>query len=326
MTNDKPRHDKLFRKALENPIVAHEFIEAHLPEEILKIIDTKTLKLEKESFIELDLTNSISDVLFSCKIDSVNNTEGYDDGYIYLLLEHQSTTEHLMAFRLFKYMINICDRYMTENPRAKHLPLIYPLVLYNGTASYNVPRNLWDLFCNKTLAKQFWTEDYQLVNVHDIPDEELKKRVWSGILEFFLKHIHERQLLKRWQQIAAILPEITKVSIGHDYIKMILYYTLTGIDQNDKIELEKLLITTLNKEKGAELMTSLAQAWKEEGIEIGIQDGIKLGEARGEARGEAKLKEEKNMIVKNLLKAGLTNDLIAKSTGLTIEEIEKLKF
>jgi len=30
--------------------------------------------------------------------------------------------------------------------------------------------------------------------------------------------------------------------------------------------------------------------------------------------------------VKNLLKAGLANDLIAKSTGLTIEEIEKLKF
>jgi hypothetical protein len=46
-------------------------------------------------------------------------------------------------------------------------------------------------------------------------------------LEFFLKHRHdERQLLKRWQQIADILPELTKVSIGYDYIEMILHYTL----------------------------------------------------------------------------------------------------
>jgi hypothetical protein len=41
-------------------------------------------------------------------------------------------------------------------------------------------------------------------------------------LEFFLKHRHERQLLKRWQQIADILSELTKVSIGYDYIEMIL--------------------------------------------------------------------------------------------------------
>ena len=82
-------------------------------------------------------------------------------------------------------------------------------------------------------------------------------------MEFFLKHRHERQLLKRWQQIADILPELTKVSIGYDYIEMILHYTLTSIDQSDKIELEKMLINTLNKEKGVELMTSLAQSCKE---------------------------------------------------------------
>ncbi|WP_316354188.1 Rpn family recombination-promoting nuclease/putative transposase [Candidatus Trichorickettsia mobilis] len=47
----------------------------------------------------------------------------------------------------------------------------------------------------------------------------------------------------------------------------------------------------------------------------------KYGEkARAEGRAE-----EKIVIAKNLLKSGLTNDLIAASTGLTIEEINKLK-
>ncbi len=49
-----------------------------------------------------------------------------------------------------------------------------------------------DLFANNKLAKELWISDYQLVNVHEIPDEEFKQRIWSGILEFFLKHIHER--------------------------------------------------------------------------------------------------------------------------------------
>ena len=41
--------------------------------------------------------------------------------------------------------------------------------------------------------------------------------------------------------------------------------------------------------------------------------------------GEKARAEEKIIIAKNLLKSGLTNDLIAASTGLTIEEINKLK-
>jgi predicted transposase/invertase (TIGR01784 family) len=55
---------------------------------------------------------------------------------------------------------------------------------------------------------------------------------------------------------------------------------------------------------------------------IGKQEGKAEGEAKGKAKGKA---EEKNMIAKNLLKAGLSNDLIAESTGLSVEEIAKLK-
>ena len=314
MTTQKPKHDQLFRKSLENPIVAYELLQAHLPQEVLAIIDTSTLKLEKESFIEHNLTASIADVLFSVKFNG-------NDGFIYLLLEHQSSPDHFMAFRLFKYMVNICDQYMTRHPKTKNLPLIYPLIIYNGTKSYNAPRNLWDLFNNEILAKKFWTEDHKIVNVHDIPDEEFKTRIWSGILEFFLKHRHEKQLLKRWQEIADILPELTKISIGYDYIEMILHYTLTSIDKNDKIELEKMLINTLNQEKGEDLMTSLAQAWKEEGIEIGILDGVKIGKQEGIKLGKAEGKAE---LIQMMLNTGNSVDDIAKVTGLSVDEIQKL--
>ena len=180
----KLKHDKMFRKALENPIVAYEFFNAHLPKEIKDLIYFPSLEMKNTTFVEASLKDSISDVLFSCKFDK-------QDGYLYLLAEHQSKPDHFMAFRLFKYMINICDRYLIENPKSKTLPLIYPIVFYNGQEQYNVSKNLWDLFSNNKLAKDIWGNNYQLINVHEIPDEEFKQRAWSGILEFFLKHIHD---------------------------------------------------------------------------------------------------------------------------------------
>jgi len=319
MTPDKPKHDEIFRKSMENPIVAKEFLATHLPKDVLVLIDSTTVKLEKDSFIEPDLSETISDVLFSVKFN-------YQDGYIFLLLEHQSTVDKMMAVRLFKYMINICDLYLTTNPKAKSLPVIYPLIIYNGKKKYNASLNIWNLFSHPDLARGFGTNDCQLINVHDIPDEELKEKVWSGILLFFLKHIHERQLLKRWQEISYLLPKLSKITIGYDHIRNLLQYTLIFIEQNDKIELEKILKNSLTKEKGEELMPSIAQVWKEEGIQIGLQDGIKIGEARGEAKGRAEGRVEAMKVIAKtmLLKHNTINEII-ELTGLSKKQIERLK-
>ncbi|BFD46787.1 MAG: Rpn family recombination-promoting nuclease/putative transposase [Rickettsia endosymbiont of Sergentomyia squamirostris] len=298
MTTKRSKHDQIFRKAMENPLVAHEFLNAHLPKHIKALIDFPSLKFENTSFVELNLRDSISDVLFSAKFDG-------KDGYLFLLVEHQSSADHFMTFRLLRYMLNICDRYLTLNPKAKSLPLIYPVIFFNGAGDYNAPRNLWELFEDNLLAKEIWTNDYQIVNVNDIPDEQLKQRVWSGIFEFFAKHIRERDLLRRWQEIAYMLPELVKVSIGYNYIELLLCYTLTRINKEDKLELEKLLTSKLNQETGTRLMGSLAQHWEQ------------IGEARGEARGEAKL-------IRMLMRKGSSVKEIATMTDLPISKINEL--
>lgn len=286
MTAKNPKTDEIFKKSMENPLVAQEFINTYLSQDVLKTIDTKTLKLEKETYIEDDLKKSFSDVLLSCK---VNN----QDGFLFLLLEQQSTSERFMAFRLIKYMINICSQYLIKNPKAKRLPVVIPHIIYNGKKKYRAARNVWDLFNNPELAKRFWMNDYPLINVHDIPDEELKEKIWSGILLFFLKHIHQRQLLKSWQEISDILPKLAKIDLGYDHIRNLLQYSLTFIDQNDKIELEKMLSNNLSKEAGGELMTSVAQVWKEEGKA-----------------------EEKIAIAKKMLAKGANVDFVFAVTGL----------
>ncbi len=72
---------KLF---LRQPDTARDFLAFHLPAPIHALCDMKTLKLESSSFIDDDLRESYSDVLWSVKTEQ-------GPGYIYCLIEHQST-------------------------------------------------------------------------------------------------------------------------------------------------------------------------------------------------------------------------------------------
>ena len=124
-------HDSLFKKALTHPQAAKEFLDIYLPLKIRKLVDTSTVKLEKDTFIDEDLKASYTDVLFSVKIDK-------QDGFIYILAEHQSKPEHFMSFRLLKYMVRILDHYKAQNLEATHLPMILPLVIYNGKQKFQL--------------------------------------------------------------------------------------------------------------------------------------------------------------------------------------------
>ena len=59
-----------------------EVIENYLPKELTKIINTKELEIVKDSFIDKELQNSFSDMIY--KVDINNNP-----GYLYLLFEHK---------------------------------------------------------------------------------------------------------------------------------------------------------------------------------------------------------------------------------------------
>ncbi len=81
---------------------------------------------------------------------------------------------------------------------------------------------------------------------------------------------------------------------------------------------------TEREEKG------IAACYKEEGLregfDLGKAEGFDLGKADGLAEGKAEGKAERNVeIATNLLKSGVSIDIIMESTGLSKEEIEHLR-
>lgn len=158
-------HDAAFKQFLTNPVTARDFMELHLPEKLQVLCDLGTLKLESGSFVEESLRPYYSDVLYSLKT-------AVGEGYVHVLIEHQSTPDRCMAFRLLRYAVALMQRHLDAGH--KTLPLVIPVLFYAGKRSpYPYSTNWLQLFASRSLAEQLYSSDFPLVDVTVIPDDEI---------------------------------------------------------------------------------------------------------------------------------------------------------
>jgi predicted transposase YdaD len=143
-------------------------------------------------------------------------------------------------------------------------------------------------------------------------------------------------MLKLWQNIFEKLPEAVKIDKehGYSYIKDLLWYVDGKLSIEKRDALSGLMIEHLPKNDGEDIMQTIADSYREEGVNKGItqgiaigkKDGIAIGEAKGEARGEARGANTKAMeIVQRMLKEKTDIKFIASVTGLSTDEILKLQ-
>lgn len=120
-------HDALFKSFLTHPDTARDFMEIHLPKDLRELCDLDSLKLESASFVDEKLRALHSDILWSVKTRK-------GDGYIYVVIEHQSREDIHMAFRLMRYSMAVMQRHI-EHDKRRPLPLVIPMLFYHGSRS-----------------------------------------------------------------------------------------------------------------------------------------------------------------------------------------------
>lgn len=261
--------DKLFKQAMSNIKVATDFFQAHLPQEILEQSDLTTLRLEKNSFVDDSFKNLEADVIYQVKIKE-------KDSFFYLLCENQSEVDPMIAFRLLVYTVDLLKFYRKQHPKSSLLPVVYPLVVYSGEKPWDAPRVVFDLFHQPALAKAFFLNAYQLIDICRVQDEALRQRTLSGIVEFALKNKRIYDLEKFLKSLFPWLNEV-EIQAGSDFAKIILRYTANSLDAHGKdLYLEK-ANNYLSSNLQGEVMT-LAQEFREEGIKVGVQQGLQQGE------------------------------------------------
>ena len=196
MTTSTP-HDAVFKQFLYHPDTARDFLDIYLPSTLRELCDLQTLKLESGSFIEDSLRASYSDVLWSLKTN-----EG--DGYIYVVIEHQSSPDAHMAFRLMRYAMAAMQRHLDAGH--KTLPLVIPMLFYHGALSpYHFSLCWLDEFDDPIVARQLYSATFPLVDITVIPDDEIMQHRRIALLELMQKHIRKRDLMGLVEQLVSLL-------------------------------------------------------------------------------------------------------------------------
>ncbi|EDW3152982.1 Rpn family recombination-promoting nuclease/putative transposase [Salmonella enterica] len=307
--HNRPGHDGLFKLFLREPDTARDFLAVHLPADIRAQVRLDTLKLEPGSFVDQKLRELHSDVLYS-----VETAEGHA-GYIYCLVEHQSTADRMMAWRMMRYSMAVMDAHLKKGNDT--LPVVVPLLFYQGTVRpYPYSTDWMDCFDAPALAREVYSRPWPLVDVSVMEDSDLQSHRRMALLELVQRDI-------RHSDAASLLRDVVQLirlaGNTREQVEAVLCYIIYNGMTSESITPFLYELAGEIPEYKELIMGTIAQQLKEEGIQLGIQQGIEQGIEQARLVAQQKLLETAYALLDN----GVSLDVVIKSTGLSRETLEQ---
>jgi len=300
-------HDKCFKEIMGDVKIATSFIENYLPSEIFKLVDLKNLQPEKDSFIEKELKDIYSDLLFKTKINN-------KDAYLYFLFEHKSYTDKRVGVQLLKYITSIWEQ-KTNKEKINMLPVIIPIVIYQGKSAWNKGFSLSSQiegYADLPDNIKRYIPDFPY-NLYDfsIPGKEeirgtLELMIYLKLIKIIFIEDHD-EFLEEIKHIARLFEKL-HILTKRDFFEKLIMYILSARDDVNENDIKK-VVQEVSRE-GSDVVMTAAERLRQEGLQEGIQKGVQ---------------NEKIQTAKNLIKIGMDDEQIFEITGLPISEIQKLR-
>lgn len=293
-------HDAVFKQFLRHADTARDFLDIHLPPALRKMCDLDTLTLASGSFIEENLRAYYSDVLWALKTAA-------GEGYIYVVIKHQSSPDAFMAFRLMRYAIAAMQRHLDNGH--KTLPLVIPILFYHGVATpYPWSLSWLDMFADPALAKQLYTGPFPLMDITVVPDDEIVQHRRVALLELMQKHIRQRDLLGIVEHLTAILLN----GYANDRQLKTLFNYL--IHSGKALRLGKFIREVAQRvPQHKEKLMTIAERLREVGRRQGKREGLEKGRLEGVEEGQ---RAEALRIAQTMLAEGMALEMVLRITGL----------
>lgn len=151
------------------------------------------------------------------------------------------------------------------------------------------------------------------------------------MLELLQKHIRQRDMMEISEQLVRIL------SLGYTnrrQFKTLLNYMLQAGNAADPVAFLRKLAQKVPLKPHKETLMNIAQFLEERGRKEGVLQGMKAGmekglqkgrkEGRNEGRNEGQ-QEAAKRIARAMLEDGLEPSQVAKLTGLSLQQLDKLQ-
>lgn len=291
-------HDTTFKKLFGEIEIAKDIIEKNLPKEVLDQLDMNTLKKLDGSFINEDLKQTFTDILYGIEIDG-------KDAYVSLLFEHKSYPDKQGIFQLAGYVIDAWREMIKKNK--DELPVIIPIIVYHGKPSWNYKKDMRDMIPDFDLLPEYLKEmlpvlKHEFIDIGEYSEEDIMqyKPLTRIVLRSFKYIYDDKDTLVEMFIISVdeIQYAVTEEVFNRVIDTLLLYYSSVNKEVSEEDIVRK--IQELGG-KGGEIMTILEKRH---------EDGIEKGKIE---------------IVKELIKMGSETDFIVKATKLSKEQVEEIR-
>ena len=201
-------HDSLFRAALEDPGRAADFLRCHLPARIRRDFADEPPEILDASFVDDSLGNQQSDRLLRVKLRNGGRA------YVHAVIEHASSVDPSMAFRLLRYRVRVWEREMETTGVRDRLPPVYAVVVYHGKARWTAPRSVLDMVDGPpALRSQLRGFGYQLRDIARMRSDRLAEHPeLKGVLLTLKYEYRDRVAPRVVLRIEELVPEETKLA------------------------------------------------------------------------------------------------------------------
>jgi predicted transposase/invertase (TIGR01784 family) len=260
-----------------------------LPAPVVAAIDWDTVVLESGSFIDPDLADRHSDLLFSAQLR--------DDGsgppvLLYLVLEHQSTNDDDMTLRVLVYVVRIWERY--RKTHSGPLPLIIPAVISHAPEGWTAPTCFHEMFDPRPdsipgLAALVPNFSLLLEDLTRVDDQGLRRwqlPLFARLTLAMLRDARDADRLRRNLPLwVTWLDELMRSPSGPTKVEQALRYVLLVAGE---LRFEELCATLLEIPETKEVAMTIAEQLRAEGHAKGHAQGHAQGHAHGLADALAK--------------------------------------
>ena len=293
-------HDISHKEFYSHPENVKDLIQGFVALDCVSDFDFNTLERENGSYVTKENTERHDDIIWKLR---------WRDKwvYVYILIEFQSDVDETMPVRIMSY-VALFYLYLLTNKnleywKEKKLPVVLPIVLYNGKDIWNVPKNIESMF--KETHKEFYKfvpklSYYFIDEVH--PESNEKDTVYDG-LENSVGATMKLQRVASTDKFTEFLNELKEIIKSPNYTNkfdtfmVFMRRFLSAVYDNPAFEQAITL----------EEIIKMTKTFRDYDRENDLEEGKKEGEFN---------------TVYNFIKQGLvTIEQAAKSIGLTEEQL-----
>jgi predicted transposase/invertase (TIGR01784 family) len=300
MTKKYNTHDSGYKKLFSNPVIVKELMLSFVHEPWVKELDYNTLERIDKSFITEEFIERESDIIYRINFNK-------KPVFIYLLIEFQSSVDRFISLRMLRYITEFYE-YLISAKKIKNLPAVFPVMLYNGEKKWTAPVEFGNLV-DKTIPEVYIPN----FRYYKIAENEFSGETLSGIKNilsavFYLENSDMNDVSNEIKNIVSLI-EREKPQELRLFRKWIKHFFYGNDEISDKIETS---IKEIEEVKDM-LSTTLKKRDKIQ-FQYGVEQGIEKGK-----------REKAIETAIALLKDNMPVNKIADITGLSAEEITKLK-